>query len=286
MSYVRPSAEDIDSWSNQAEGWSWKALEPYFRKCESLLPATVTNSGPEYFPRESRLHGDAGPVQLSWPASTSNIDQYVVKAMSNLSVPCLNKDPYGGHHLGFAQYFSTIDRRGGQVSRSYAATGYLRPCLDRPNLRILTEAFACQILLDTPGFRARGVKFVYKGHEHRVFAKREVILSASTIQSPRLLELSGIGNPEVLEAAGVPCLVALPEVGENLQEHPLSVVTYELTESPEHVTLDSLFTNPDVLQVHLKRLQENQDGLLSGVWGLIGFLHTHHMSQKHVWSPP
>lgn len=271
MAYVRPSVEDIDSWASQAPGWSWATLEPYFRKIESLLPEDSDTQRPEYFVRDPKNHGLSGPVQVSWPPSTLDIEPAIAKAMRDSAALFPNKDPYDGDHLGFSQYLMSVDRRAGNVKRSYAATGYLQPCLSRPNLRILTEATASCILLDAETTGAKGVRFTYKNAEYEVYSKREVIIASSTIQSPQLLELSGIGNPDILQAAGITCLVDLPEVGENLQEHPMSAVTYELAKSPANVTLDSLFSDPEIFGEQMKRLQVTQDGMLANLTGLIGF---------------
>lgn len=183
------------------------------------------------------------------------------------------QDPYSGNHTGFAQHIFGIDRRSGMPTRSYAATGYLVPNTGRPNLRLLTEAFAVEILLDHgPPVKAVGVCFWYGGQIRNITAKHEIILSASTIQSPRLLELSGIGNPKILSAAGVKCVVDLPQVGENLIEHAMSAVTYELGLGPDNISLDSLFLDQAVFQEHLKRLTGSQDGLMSGIFGVVGFV--------------
>jgi choline dehydrogenase-like flavoprotein len=272
MAYVRPTAEDIDSWATAAPGWSWDTLEPFFRKSETVLPDIVSNKRPDYYVLDQKYHGNSGPVVVSWSPSPAVIDEAVVKAMGDVAVPCQHEDPYGGKHLGFSQHLSTVDRRNNQVKRSYAATGYLQPSLGRQNLHVLTEATACKIMLDMAASRATGVEFLHGGQVYEVKAKREVILSASSIQSPRLLELSGIGNPNILKKAGVRCLIDLPEVGENLHEHPLSVVTYELTKTPENLTLDTLLGDQEVFESHLKLLIEKQEGLLAGPVGVTGFM--------------
>ncbi|KAJ5551254.1 aryl-alcohol dehydrogenase [Penicillium sp. DV-2018c] len=270
MAHVRPSVEDIDSWSAQAPGWTWAALAPYFRKSESLLPDTASSERPGYL-IDSTCHGKTGPIQVSPPKWVPEIDEEVMRALCQATGTLQPENPYSGEHLGFAHYLSTVDRRDRHVSRSYAATGYFELCRNRPNLKVLTDASVSRVLLEGSPIYARGVQFRHGGSQHEVSAKNEVVLSASTIQSPRLLELSGIGRPEILQSAGIPCLVNLPQVGENLQEHPLSCVTYELTDAPEHILLDSLRVKQDVLQAHLSQLHETQDGLLSGISGLIGF---------------
>lgn len=111
----------------------------------------------------------------------------------------------------------TPDKR----ERSYSATAYYRPNSGRENLHLLTEAFVQEVVLEEEDGRwvAKGVRFIYDGEEHVVGTEREVILCAGSVQSPQLLELSGIGNSEVLKAAGIDTKVDNPAVGENLQEH-------------------------------------------------------------------
>ena len=106
-------------------------------------------------------------------------------------------------------------------NRSYAARGYFEANAARPNLHVLCAASVTSIELD--GDKATGVNFSYGTDTHFVGANREVIVSCGTIQSPQILELSGIGDPEVLKAAGVGCKIENKAVGANFQDHPLSV---------------------------------------------------------------
>lgn len=124
-------------------------------------------------------------------------------------------DAYSGDHMGFYSSLAAVNRTTDPGKRSYAATGYLRPNLHRSNLKVLTEALATKIVLD--GNTATGVTFSHDGQEHTVKASKEVILSGGVINSPQLLELSGIGDPEVLKSAGVECLVENKRVGANFQ---------------------------------------------------------------------
>ena len=111
----------------------------------------------------------------------------------------------------------TPDKR----ERSYSATAYYRPNSGRKNLHLLTEAFVEEVVLEEEDglWVAKGVRFIYKGEEHTVRTQGEVIICAGSVQSPQLLELSGIGNPKVVKAAGIDVKVDNPAVGENLQEH-------------------------------------------------------------------
>lgn len=280
MALVRPSVEDIDAWGQHAPGWSWASLEPYYRKVESLQPDRATEPRPSHFRLDPAVHGHSGPICSSWPPSILPVEHTLIEAFNKTANTEPPRDPYSGDHVGFAQHLFATDRRSGMPSRSYATTGYLVPCADRPNLRLLTEAYVVKVVLDDSSqghddghsVKATGVEFWHTGRHYKVSAKNEVIISASTIQSPRLLELSGIGNPEILRAAGVKCLVDLPAVGGNLMEHPMSSITYEMARGPENITIDSLLLDQAVFQEHLKRLMENQDGLMAGIFGPAGFV--------------
>jgi choline dehydrogenase-like flavoprotein len=250
MAYMRPSKADIESWN--VEGWSWTDLEQYYHKSEASYQNNQQD-WPELYVFDPTNHGKTGPIHTSFPVWRAPIEDSMLRAFAEstgLPFP-LPTDPWGGSHLGFFESLSTVDRtQAGKVTRSYAATGYLTPILGRRNLKILTEATVSRILLEKDetlekaeeSVSAKGVAFEHKGSTYAVSANVEVILCSSTIQSPRLLELSGIGNPEILAAAGIDCVVNLPGVGENLQEHPMTTITYELTPGydKDNITIDSL----------------------------------------------
>lgn len=111
----------------------------------------------------------------------------------------------------------TPDKR----ERSYSATAYYKPNIGRKNLHLLTEAFVQEVILEKEDgqWSAKGVRFIHGGEEYNIGTEGEVIICAGSVQSPQLLELSGIGNTEVLKAAGIDVKVDNPAVGENLQEH-------------------------------------------------------------------
>ena len=111
----------------------------------------------------------------------------------------------------------TPDKR----ERSYSATAYYKPSSGRKNLHLLTEAFVQEVILEKEDGQwvAKGVRFIHGSEEYTVSTEGEVIVCAGSVQSPQLLELSGIGNPDILKAAGIDVKVDNPAVGENLQEH-------------------------------------------------------------------
>lgn len=198
------------------------------------------------------------------------IEDSIMEAFDEVSGVPRPKDPWSGDHVGFYGTLSTVDRNDGRATRSYAATGYLQPNIRRENLKVLTEATVTRVLLDPTTATAQGVEFVHDGATHQVLATKEVILSASSIQSPRLLELSGIGDPKVLQAAGIDCVVQLPDVGNNLQEHPMTAVTYEL--GSDQISIDSLLKDPLLLQEHQRLYGEQGTGAFAGTMSLTGFL--------------
>ncbi|KAF4210835.1 hypothetical protein CNMCM5878_003776 [Aspergillus fumigatiaffinis] len=228
LAYCRPSAEDIDYWAELGNnGWSWAELAPYYHRSESIDEGSSKKaSGKQgFYSEEAQSHGHSGPIKTSFPPWRVPIEDSIIDAFDKTSGVPRPNDPWSGNHLGFYGALSVIDRDN-KATRSYGATGYLAPNIHRKNLKVLTGATVSKILLDKT--TARGVEFWCDGAFHNVFTTTEVILSASTVQSPRLLGLSGIGDPDVLRTAGIDCVVPLPEVGNNLQEHPMTAATYEL----------------------------------------------------------
>ncbi|EED14005.1 aryl-alcohol dehydrogenase, putative [Talaromyces stipitatus ATCC 10500] len=273
LAYCRPSAEDIDYWGKLGnKGWSWTELAPYYHKSETQ----DENSGKQaagkadFYSQDSVFHGHSGPIKTSFPPWRVPVEDSIMEAFDEVSGVARPKDPWSGNHVGFYGTLSTIDRKDNKAVRSYAATGYLQPNIERKNLKVLTDATVTKVLLDQDTSTAKGVEFLYEKATYQVLTTTEVILSASSIQSPRLLELSGIGDPKVLQAAGVDCVIQLPGVGSNLQEHPMTSVTYEL--APDQISLDSLFKDPSLLQEHQQLLGEKGSGAFAGTMSLTGFL--------------
>ncbi|BCS02582.1 GMC family oxidoreductase [Aspergillus luchuensis] len=271
MAYGRPSAVDLDDWGTIAgnSDWSWAGLAPYYRKSEHLESAGLTGTASELCPVQKEAHGTQGPIHTSLGPWQAPIETPLLAAMDEVSGLSRPQEPWNGEHLGFHRCLFTIDRSAGLPHRSYAANGYLWPVLSRPNLHVLTNAVVTRILLDDEQC-ARGVEFVHEGNMYQVSITREVILSAGTFESPKLLELSGIGHPEHLASLGVPCRVPLPGVGTNLQEHPVSAVVYELADGV--LSIDSILRDESLLKQHLRLLQEEQSGALSGPVSLMGFI--------------
>lgn len=182
--------------------------------------------------------GVSGPVDVSYATEYSGSHQYWHDTLQHLGVHN-NRSHMTGSNVGAWTNLGSVNPRAG--TRTSSATAYYQPHRQRINLVVLTEAFAEKIILEQDdGFwAARGVKFVHRGQTLSAFASKEVIVCAGTVQSPHILELSGIGNPDVLREVGIETIVSSPFVGENLQDHIMAASVYEV---------DSDLPNPDDLK--------------------------------------
>lgn len=169
--------------------------------------------------------------------------------------------------------------------RSYAARGYFAANAERPNLHVLCEALVSSVQLD--GNKATGANFVHEGKTHTVKAGREVIISGGAIQSPQILELSGIGDPAVLSAAGVECKVENKAVGANFQDHSLTVSQLPSSDPRSDPLLTTskavswalatgnpsfeVVHQPEVMAAAQQELMEKQTGPLTHIASTQGF---------------
>jgi choline dehydrogenase len=199
--YVRGQPEDYDRWAAAGnEGWSWRDVRPYFIKSEHNTRGA------------SEHHGAEGPQWCSDIQPRHELMDAIIRAGEEIGVP--RNDDFNGARQEGVGYYQLFTRRGWRCS---SAVGYLRPAMQRPNLRVQANAHATRILFE--GTRAVGVEYKHRGKTHTVRAAREVILSAGAIQSPHLLQLSGVGPARPLQAMGIPVVADLAGVGDNLQDH-------------------------------------------------------------------
>ncbi len=201
--YIRGNARDYDRWAEMgARGWSYKDVLPYFMKSE-------TNHNPMY--ASNGFHGNYGPVAVS-DCNTSVVGELLLAAGKELG--------YNVGDVNGERQEDTVMRTQAMVGpgggRINAAAAFLRPAQDRDNLHITTEAHVTRVIFD--GKRARGVEYVRNGQRRTVLSRKEVILSAGALGSPRILLLSGVGPKEDLTKLGIPVVTDLP-VGQNLQDH-------------------------------------------------------------------
>ncbi|MBV9569324.1 MAG: GMC family oxidoreductase N-terminal domain-containing protein [Hyphomicrobiales bacterium] len=199
--YIRGQREDYDGWAAAGNpGWSFSEVLPYFVKSEN------NERGAD------NLHGASGPLFVSDIGAKNELIEALIAGAQELGIP-RNPD-FNGMTLEGAGYYQ-LNTRGGL--RCSTAVGYLRAVRHDPKLSIRTGALASRILFEKRG--AKGVAYVRNGKELEVRARREIILAAGAIQSPQLLQLSGIGPADLLAEKGIPLVCASREVGENLQDH-------------------------------------------------------------------
>ncbi len=202
MVYIRGQHADFDDWEAMGNpGWGWQDVLPYFKKSE-----TNDRGGDD-------VRGGSGPVHVSTLDTFLHpLCQNFIEAGQENQWPH-NADFNGPSQEGVGTYQATT--KGGL--RMSAARAYIGPAKGRANLRIEKQAQATRVLFD--GARAIGVEYHQRGKLHRMMAGREVVMSAGAINSPQLLQLSGVGPASVLQAQGIDVLHDLPGVGRNLQDH-------------------------------------------------------------------
>ncbi|TRD14873.1 GMC family oxidoreductase [Palleronia caenipelagi] len=220
MIYVRGEPARYNEWAEAGnKGWGWDDLYPYFRKLDDA-------------PRETDdpTRGRGGPMTCTYGVVRDEISQGFIDAAQGTGIP-FNPD-YNGQKsdgVGWLQFTIKNGRR------HSTATAYLRPAIGRPNLTVLTEAPCEKVLFENK--RATGIRIRHEGALHDLTASREVILSAGPIISPKILELSGVGQPDLLKRHGIDVLHALPGVGENLMDHLHTRFAYRVNKA---VTLNDI----------------------------------------------
>ena len=235
MLYVRGHASDYDNWAYQGNpGWDYESVLPYFKKSEDFEGG------------ENEFHGVGGPLRVTIDYERHPTTRRIVDACLEAGYP-FNEDYNGADTEGVN--FAQMNTKDGQ--RHSGAVAFLRPALERANLSLLTNARVRHLTFD--GRRATGVTYVQDGEERTVTATREVILSAGTIESPRILMMSGIGERAHLEEHGIAIVHDLPGVGQNLHDHSLAPVIFESDVPPP--------TNPAVIPLHAQAFMRSDPRL-------------------------
>ncbi|MEM1341740.1 MAG: GMC family oxidoreductase N-terminal domain-containing protein [Pseudomonadota bacterium] len=206
MLYTRGTKGDYDGWADLGcDGWDWNSVLPYFKRAENNVRGC------------DDFHGTGGPLQVSdqrAPRPVTSAFLAAAEAMQLRARDDFNTGEIEGAGLYQVTQFHDPAKIGERCS---AAAGYLLPHLDRRNLTVITQARACQIVLE--GKRATGLIYRDPGGRRRVSAHREVIVASGAFGSPQLLQLSGIGRPEDIEPHGIAVCHEAPGVGQNLQDH-------------------------------------------------------------------
>jgi len=202
MVYIRGQPGDFDDWAAAGNpGWSYQEVLPYFIRLEDHCLGA------------SEYHGAGGPMQVSEVSSGAHpLCHTFLAACGELGIP--TTPDFNAAQPEGAGFWQVAIHKGVRVS---TASAYLRPAMRRANLNVQLHALATRVLFD--GTRARGVEYERAGARHEVRARREVLLCGGTINSPQLLELSGVGDARLLQRLGVPVVADSPAVGSGLQDH-------------------------------------------------------------------
>ncbi|WP_144157337.1 GMC family oxidoreductase [Paraburkholderia sp. BCC1885] len=202
MIYMRGQREDYDEWARVTgdASWSWNNVLPIFKRSE------------DYHGGASESHGAGGPWRVEKQRLKWKILETFAQAAQQAGIPATD-DFNRGDNSGVG-YFDVNQKRG---IRWNASKAFLRPALKRPNLTVITGAVTQRVVFD--GRRCVGVEYRGNGVDYFATAKCEVILSSGAVNSPQLLELSGVGNGARLQKLGIGVVQDLRGVGENLQDH-------------------------------------------------------------------
>jgi choline dehydrogenase len=208
---IRGQREDYDRWAEGGNaGWAYEDVLPYFRRLEH-----APFGDPAY-------HGVDGPLWCSPIRSRHELIEAVIAGAGELGI--VRNDDFNAASQEGAGYYHLSTRRGWRCS---TAVAYLKPARHRANLRVETLARAVRVVFD--GKRADAVVYRHRGAEFVAHARREILLCAGSLQSPQLLQLSGVGPAPLLQAFGIPRVQELGGVGENLQDHLQARVIFECT---------------------------------------------------------
>ncbi|WGY70419.1 GMC family oxidoreductase N-terminal domain-containing protein [Burkholderia cepacia] len=204
MVYVRGQRSDYDDWANAGNpGWAYDDVLPYFRKLETHAAGAT----------DPQHHGATGPIHItSMKADVHPIVHEFLKGCGQLNLP--RTDDFNGAQFEGAGIYDLNTKHGERCSSSFA---YLRPALGRANLTLRSGVLVRRVTFD--GTRATGVVVAGAHGDETLVAAREVILAAGAVDTPKLLQLSGVGDPALLARHRVPLVQALPAVGRNLQDH-------------------------------------------------------------------
>lgn len=249
--YVRGQAGDYDDWAAAGcDGWSYKEVLPYFKRAERQA-----RGGNEF-------HGADGPLAVSDVAEPNPLCDAFIGSGEAIGLPA-NRDFNGAMQEGVGYFQLTIDHGW----RCSTATGYLKPMRQRANLDVRTHALCERVLFE--GQRASGVAYQRDGQSETVHARREVILAAGAINTPQILELSGIGRAEVLQRIGVSPVHVAEEVGENLADHLQSRLLYRCNQ--QITTNDDLNSFYRKMKIGLRYVVSRKGPLAVGINQAGGF---------------
>ncbi|KAJ8105544.1 hypothetical protein ONZ43_g7387 [Nemania bipapillata] len=260
--YVPPTKAIIDGWAELGnDGWDWDTIGPYYKKAftlpqipeESRQPLAIGNWKPEDAKTD-------GPLKLSFPGNSVHPIRGLWAETFRRKGYLMEGGPWSDASVGAFSNLASVDPV--KKERVHSARGYYDPVKHRDNLEILVDAYVNKIILENgqPRPKATGVKYTHEGKPKIAKARKEIIIAAGALKSPGLLELSGIGNVNILKKYGIETIKDLPGVGENLQDHLLCDIRYDAE--------DQMETLEDIVKQDPKVTAETRQGGLGSLNGL------------------
>ncbi|TGJ87562.1 hypothetical protein E0Z10_g1199 [Xylaria hypoxylon] len=263
QAFIAPGKAEIDAWAKLGNPeWDWASLVPSYKKSYTLIPpsdeATLKHLGIDWI--NDAYRGSSGPIKVSFPGVVQNpLCKAWIESFQDLNM-VTSADPFSGSSIGGYSNTATVDPD--TKVRSYAGSAYGGPARQRSNVRIITDAQVQRITFTETGSgaaKATGVQALVDGKTETFASAKEVILAAGVYNTPKLLELSGIGERKLLNRHGIPVHVDLPGVGENLQDHLMTGLSYEVVDGV--ITGDPLMRQePEALALAQKLYVENKAG--------------------------
>ncbi|HET6538803.1 MAG TPA: GMC family oxidoreductase N-terminal domain-containing protein [Sphingopyxis sp.] len=259
MIYVRGQPEDYDGWAEQAGSqWCWDAIKEAYLSIEDHQ----FGDGADF--------GSGGPLKVSAGTYRYPVANRLIEAGQQLGLP-MRAELNGEDQEGIGYYSHNI--AGGR--RQSAAKAFLAPAMRRKNVQVITGALVSQILFE--GQRAIGVSARVHGQPEKFLCQGEIILSAGSIESPKLLQLSGIGDGALLQSLNIPLVADRPHVGQHLQDHMSYMLSYRLREERG---INHRFRGLGLLQSGMEYFLNRSGPLATGPFEVGAFVKAHHASLR------
>ncbi|CAL1708210.1 unnamed protein product [Somion occarium] len=247
--WMRPPAEEVNDLERLGNaGWNWDDFQRLIRKVERFYPPTTEV--------QQRLNSDCN----NWNLGSDDLKLQQTVLNSGIELAC---NPLGGDPTG--TFFAPCTYDPTTHTRAYPTTAYYLPNKERLNLKVLVFARGNRLITTKEldgSIVATAVELDHGGQIYTVNVTREVVLSSGTLKSPHILELSGIGRKDVLEKIHVPLKLELPGLGENVQEHLLIAISYEIRDDVQFDTIDLLRDYPELVEKHAE-LRTSGEGIFT-----------------------
>ncbi|KAG2138428.1 alcohol oxidase [Suillus bovinus] len=250
------------------KGWNWNAISNAIKSAEAWSPPT-SHSKAHHADNVAKHHGRYGYVKTTAYSYFYDLVLPFFETMNEMGV-VTNQSEASGDNIGIWTYTASIDPQ--TNTRCYSTNAYYDRVSNRPNIVVLTGAQASKVIFkqtSSSDLQATAVEYRKGGRTYKVPVRREVIISTGALQTPQLLELSGIGNPDLLRRLNIPVKIDLPGVGENLQDHPRVSMGAELKGS--HETADDLNSESFAKQ-RLEQYRLSRTGMLSSTLSTVALI--------------